>query len=85
MYLHGDGGTRIFHLNALDPQLPDADTDSPEAINEKAELRRLFRPSPFDVVITNPPFAKALDRSERSLRSWLTIPAAADAAISASP
>jgi type I restriction enzyme M protein len=63
MYLHGDGGTRIFHLNALDPQLTDADTDSPETINEKAELRRLFRHSPFDVVITNPPFAKALDRS----------------------
>ncbi len=63
MYLHGDGGTRIFHLNALDPQLADADTDSPETIHEKAELRRLFRNTPFDVVITNPPFAKALDRS----------------------
>ncbi|OLS50191.1 hypothetical protein BV379_19150 [Rhodovulum sulfidophilum] len=63
MYLHGDGGTRIFHLNALDPRLADADTDSPETINEKAELRRLFLRSQFDVVITNPPFAKALDRS----------------------
>ena len=63
MYLHGDGGTRIFHLNALDPQLADEDTDTPETINEKAELKQLFRRSPFDVVITNPPFAKALDRS----------------------
>ncbi len=27
MYLHGDGGTRIFHLNALDPALDDSDTD----------------------------------------------------------
>lgn len=63
MYLHGDGGTRIFHLNALDPRLADEDTDTPETINEKAELKRLFRNSPFDVVITNPPFAKALDRS----------------------
>lgn len=62
MYLHGDGGTRIFHLNALDSGQADADTDSPETVNEKAELRRLFKQSPFDVVLTNPPFAKALDR-----------------------
>lgn len=58
MYLHGDGGTRIFHLNALDPQLADADTDSPETIHEKAELRRLFSGNQFDVVLTNPPFAR---------------------------
>jgi type I restriction enzyme M protein len=63
MYLHGDGGTRIFHLNALDPQLADSDTDPPETINEKAELRHLIQRNAFDVVITNPPFAKALDRS----------------------
>ncbi|AYR20420.1 N-6 DNA methylase [Alcaligenes faecalis] len=63
MYLHGDGGTRIFHLNALDPHLADSATDSPESIHEKQELRELFRPNSFDVVITNPPFAKALDRS----------------------
>lgn len=63
MYLHGDGGTRIFHLNALDPHQADADTDPPETIHEKGELRRLFRGKQFDVVITNPPFAKALDRS----------------------
>lgn len=63
MYLHGDGGTRIFHLNALDPFQEDGDVDTPETIHEKAELRRLFRPDSFDVVITNPPFAKALDRT----------------------
>jgi type I restriction enzyme M protein len=63
MYLHGDGGTRIFHLNALDPYLEDADTDTPEIIHEKVELRHLFQNGSFDVVITNPPFAKALDRT----------------------
>jgi type I restriction enzyme M protein len=71
MYLHGDGGTRIFHLNALDPTLEDADTDSPEIINEKAELRALFRGHQFDVVVTNPPFAKALDRSTPEERRLL--------------
>ena len=63
MYLHGDGGTRIFHLNALDPRQSDNDTDSPETIHEKIELRRLFKGSQFDVALTNPPFAKALDRT----------------------
>lgn len=71
MYLHGDGGTRIFHLNALDPALNDADTDPPEIINEKDELRDLFANSPFDVVVTNPPFAKALDRSTPEERRML--------------
>lgn len=71
MYLHGDGGTRIFHLNALDPLLADADTDSPEIIHEKAELRRLFRGEQFDVVVTNPPFAKALDRTTPEERRML--------------
>ncbi|MCL6252251.1 N-6 DNA methylase [Altererythrobacter sp. KTW20L] len=71
MYLHGDGGTRIFHLNALDPALNDADTDPPEIINEKDELRELFASSPFDVVVTNPPFAKALDRSTPEERRML--------------
>ena len=63
MYLHGDGGMRIFHLNALDPQLADVDTDTAEITKEKVELRHLFRSNSFDVVITNPPFAKELDRS----------------------
>ena len=63
MYLHGDGGARIFHLNALDKEILDAATDSPDIAKEKSELRRLTRTVSFDVVLTNPPFAKALDRT----------------------
>jgi type I restriction enzyme M protein len=63
MYLHGDGGTRIFHLNALDKELLDAATDSPEATKEKPQLRKLFNGAGFDVALTNPPFAKAYDRT----------------------
>ncbi len=63
MYLHGDGGTRIFHLNALDKETLDAATDSPDITNEKKELRKLTRTAAFDVALTNPPFAKALDRT----------------------
>lgn len=63
MYLHGDGGTRIFHVNALDKGIADSPTDGPDIIKEKAELRRLLRGPGFDVALTNPPFAKAYDRS----------------------
>ncbi len=63
MYLHGDGGTRIFHLNALDKQLADAQTDTAEVAKEKMELRQLISAGGFDVALTNPPFAKAYDRT----------------------
>jgi type I restriction enzyme M protein len=63
MYLHGDGGTRIFHLNALDKDLRDTPMDNPEATKEKPQLRKLFNGPGFDVALTNPPFAKAYDRT----------------------
>ncbi len=63
MYLHGDGGTRIFHLNALDKKIDDHPTDSPEIVKEKREFRKLIGENGFDVALTNPPFAKAYDRS----------------------
>lgn len=63
MYLHGDGGTRIFHLNALDKELRETPTDSPDATKEKPQLRKLFGGLGFDVALTNPPFAKAYDRT----------------------
>ncbi len=62
MYLHGDGGSRIFHLNALDKEVADMDNDSPETSKERVELRKLFSTPNFDVVLTNPPFAKEYDR-----------------------
>jgi type I restriction enzyme M protein len=62
MYLHGDGGTRIFHLNALDKELPDAKSDSSETLKEKKELRKLLASHKFDIALTNPPFAKAQER-----------------------
>jgi len=63
MYLHGDGGTRIYHLNALDKQQADERTDTPETAKEKVEIRKLLTAPCFDVALTNPPFAKAVDRS----------------------
>lgn len=71
MYLHGDGGTRIYHLNALDKEQPDTRTDSPAVVKEKAELRSLLAEPQFDVALTNPPFAKAIDRSTADERRLL--------------
>ncbi len=63
MYLHGDGGTRIFHTDALDKDLAEFDTDSNELLNEKRELRNLLLDENLiDVVLTNPLFAKVYER-----------------------
>jgi type I restriction enzyme M protein len=63
MYLHGDGGAAIYQVDALDKRLPDLPTDSPEVRRERSELRRLLaKGGPFDIVLTNPPFAKEYQR-----------------------
>ncbi len=65
MYLHGDGGTRIFNTDALDKDPQILDTDEIELIKEKEELQQIFadRSEYFDIAITNPPFAKVYERS----------------------
>lgn len=65
MYLHGDGGTRIFNTDALDKFPQVLNTDASEIIKEKEELQQIFanHKEYFDVAITNPPFAKVYERS----------------------
>lgn len=69
MYLHGDGGSSIFNVDALDKELPESRSDTPELALEKAQMRGISEThgGAFDVVITNPPFAKAysLDRDKK--------------------
>ncbi|QNA43698.1 N-6 DNA methylase [Lacibacter sediminis] len=63
MYLHGDGGTRIFHTDALDKELLEFDTDSNELVMEKRQLRSILQDQNLvDIVLTNPPFAKVYER-----------------------
>jgi type I restriction enzyme M protein len=71
MYLHGDGGTRIFHLNALDKNLRDSVSDSIDTSKEKKELKKLLATHKFDVALTNPPFAKAQERKTEEERCLL--------------
>lgn len=65
MYLHGDGGSRIYHVNALDKELSPQPSDDAETVKEKIELRALISDRKFDVALTNPPFAKAVDKSSK--------------------
>lgn len=64
MYLHGDGGSRIFNVDSLDLKISDESGDSDEMAVEKQEMRKLELPGSFDVVLTNPPFSKTYDRDQ---------------------
>lgn len=78
MYLHGDGGSRIFQLDALDKQVRVLENDDLELQQEKEQFRQLVdsgqvlnrdtdrRPGIADVVLTNPPFAKEYNRKQPS-------------------
>ena len=67
MYLHGDGGSRIYYADALDKEVREEQTDRPEDTLDKAQLRQLLTDEVgFDVVVTNPPFSKRYKRTEQS-------------------
>ncbi len=57
MYLHGDGGSHIFHGDGLDstPQLTDDMTS--ERNDEVTDHINKLTPESFDLVLTNPPFS----------------------------
>lgn len=57
MYLHGDGGSHIFHGDGLDidPQIsPDM---SPEQKTEVEEFKEGITDNSFNLILTNPPFS----------------------------
>ena len=59
MYLHGDGGSRVYQTDGLrNPPKPN-DSDSVEIQNDVRELVRLLDESDagFDACLTNPPFS----------------------------
>lgn len=57
MYLHEDGGSRIYFADALDKNMKIDDVLPADIKGERRELRDLFSKQKFDVVLTNPPFA----------------------------
>lgn len=70
MYLHGDGGSKIFKANTLDKHLSIDPGISREEQDGLKELDKYLQKIKFNVVLTNPPFSinyKASDPSELQL------------------
>lgn len=58
MYLHGDGGSRVYMTDALRHPPQPSERDSVEIKNEIRELRNeLQKGLQFDAALTNPPFS----------------------------
>jgi type I restriction enzyme M protein len=58
MYLHGDGGSRVYMTDALRYPPEPSLADTPEVKSEVEELRKFLEgEATFDVVLTNPPFS----------------------------
>ena len=66
MYLHGDGGSRIYYADSLDKALDDSAMVDPEIIQNLRELRSAFTDHQFDVVLTNPPFSMTKEEKNPS-------------------
>lgn len=77
MYLHGDGSNRIYWLNdSLDKKIV-IETSNDEWRREAEEFKkRIDAGLKFDVVLTNPPFAKkykSTDKHQRTILKQYTI------------
>jgi len=73
MYLHGDGGSKIFHMDALDKEMViEAGLDL-ETEDGRRELRSYFVDLNlrFDYVLTNPPFSMLYHSSDKTERRIL--------------
>lgn len=67
MYLHGDGGSKIFNLDGLDlEQAVNNGSDSLDLQNEKKEYIKQKMSGGFNVVLTNPPFSKSYSRNSET-------------------
>jgi type I restriction enzyme M protein len=57
MYLHGDGGSHVFHGDGLDVD-PKASPDmTSEKMDEIEENKKYILNNSFDIILTNPPFS----------------------------
>ena len=70
MYLHGDGGSRIYEGDALDKTLEAPKDSAPEMVANLNEARGHLT-SQFDVVLTNPPFSMTKETKKASDRRVL--------------
>jgi type I restriction enzyme M protein len=74
MYLHGDGGSRIYYADALDKQLLSPHGADPEIVQNVGELRdRLQAGLRFHVVLTNPPFSMSKELRNEADKKILSV------------
>ena len=72
MYLHGDGGSRIYYADSLDKQLQSPHGADPEIVQNVSELRdKLKAGLRFNVALTNPPFSMSKELRNESDRRIL--------------
>lgn len=57
MYLHGDGGSRIYSADALDKELVTVPGQEIELTRDQEELKAVIGGLRFQCVLTNPPFS----------------------------
>jgi len=71
MYLHGDGGSRIYYADTLDKAIDSQTREDPEVIQNMQELREFIDNARFTVVLTNPPFSMTKEEKNPSERRIL--------------
>jgi type I restriction enzyme M protein len=71
MYLHGDGGSRVYQLDSLDKRVRTSAAESHEVRGEKEEFKQFADSLGFDIALTNPPFAKEYARKTDAERQIL--------------
>jgi len=67
MYLHGDGGSKIFYADTLDKDLSIEAGLDPEIEEDRQELREhlIDQGQKFNYVLTNPPFSMAYRSTDK--------------------
>ena len=73
MYLHGDGGSRIYIADSLDKDMEEGEGIPGDRQEQFDQLRDLLlnQAIRFDVVLTNPPFSMSYSRSKEDERRVL--------------
>ena len=73
MYLHGDGGSRIYIADSLDKDMEEAEGIPGDRQEQFEQLKDLFLSEGirFDVVLTNPPFSMSYSRTKSDERRVL--------------
>lgn len=72
MYLHGDGGSHIFHGDGLDVDPLETKDMTSEERQEVSEFRTKIKNETFDLILTNPPFSMNYSSSNEDEKRILT-------------